>query len=98
MPAGSSPNTQPPATTEPGYMVRLKPEFDKRHTRIIDLNVSKLSGMLPADAGESCEGRTAADNMTARNVFIVAPGKKVKLIIAGAVSADEAKTIYPQLH
>ncbi len=46
------------------------------------LAVSKLYGMLPAEAGESCEGRTAADNMTVRNVFVVGPDKKVKLIIA----------------
>ena len=46
-----------------------------------DLNVSKLYNMLP-EAGESCEGRTAADNMTVRNVFVIGPDKKVKLIIA----------------
>src|SRR6187401_3448629 len=34
-----------------------------------DLSVSKLYGMLPADAGETCEGRTAADNATVRNVY-----------------------------
>ncbi len=160
----------PVCTTELGYMAKLKPEFDKRNTKIIglsadstdrhakwaedildtqgyapnypmigdtDLHVSKLYGMLPAEAGESCEGRTAADNQTVRNVFIVGPDKKVKLIIAypmttgrnfdevlrvldslqltakhrvatpvnwqqgqdviiaGAVSDDEAKTIYP---
>jgi alkyl hydroperoxide reductase subunit AhpC len=101
------------------------------------LAVSKLYGMLPATAGESCEGRTAADNMTVRNVFVIGPDKKIKLvlvypmttgrnfdevlrvidslqlttkhrvatpvnwkqgedvIIAGSVSDDEAKTIYP---
>ncbi|MEP7118698.1 MAG: peroxiredoxin [Acidobacteriota bacterium] len=47
-----------------------------------DLNVSKLYNMLPASAGESSEGRTAADNMTVRNVFVIGPDKKVKLIIA----------------
>jgi S-adenosylmethionine synthetase len=35
-----------------------------------DLSVSKLYGMLPADAGESCDGRTAMDNQTVRNVYI----------------------------
>ena len=102
-----------------------------------DLKVSKLYGMLPYEAGESCEGRTAVDNLTVRTVFIIGPDKKVKLlfaypmttgrnfdevlrvldslqltakhrvatpvnwhqgedvIIAGAVSDDEAKTIYP---
>jgi len=47
-----------------------------------DLRISKLYGMLPAEAGESCEGRTAVDNMTVRNVFVVGPDKKIKLIIA----------------
>jgi thioredoxin-dependent peroxiredoxin len=101
------------------------------------LAISKLYGMLPATAGESCEGRTAADNMTVRNVFVIGPDKKIKLIlvypmttgrnfdevlrvidslqltakhrvatpvnwkqgedviIAGSVTDDEAKTIYP---
>ena len=101
------------------------------------LAISKLYGMLPAAAGESSEGRTAADNMTVRNVFVIGPDKKIKLIlvypmttgrnfdevlrvidsmqltakhrvatpvnwkqgedviIAGSVSDDEAKTIYP---
>ncbi len=45
-----------------------------------DLKVSKLYGMLPAAA--SSDGvRTAADNMTVRNVFVIGPDKKVKLII-----------------
>jgi alkyl hydroperoxide reductase subunit AhpC len=46
------------------------------------LAVSKLYGMLPADAPDSCDGRTAADNQTVRNVFIIGPDKKVKLIMA----------------
>ena len=45
------------------------------------LEISKLYGMLPADAGESCEGRTAADNQTVRNVYVVGPDKKIKLIL-----------------
>ena len=109
----------PVCTTELGYMAKLKPEFDKRNTRIIglsvdstdrhakwaediretqgftpnypmigdtDLKVSKLYNMLPAEAGESCEGRTAADNMTVRNVFIIGPDKVVKLILAYPMS------------
>ncbi|MCA0374712.1 MAG: peroxiredoxin [Gemmatimonadetes bacterium] len=102
-----------------------------------ELVVSKLYDMLPEEAGESCEGRTAADNQTVRTVYIVGPDKKIKLmmaypmttgrnfdeilrtidslqltaahrvatpanwqqgqdvIIAGSVSNDEAKTIYP---
>ena len=45
-----------------------------------DLKVSKLYGMLPADLEGSCDGRTAADNQTVRNVFVVGPDKKIKLI------------------
>jgi thioredoxin-dependent peroxiredoxin len=105
----------PVCTTELGYMARLKPEFDKRHTKIVglsvdpvdnhkrwandiretqgqapnypmigdtDLKVSKAYGMLPADLEGSCDGRTASDNQTVRNVFVVGPDKKIKLIIA----------------
>ena len=104
----------PVCTTELGYMARLKPEFDKRNTKIIglsvdpvenhkkwandiketqgqapnypmigdtDLKISKAWGMLPASIGGSSEGRTAADNQTVRNVFVVGPDKKIKLII-----------------
>ena len=101
------------------------------------LAISQLYGMLPAESGSSSEGRTAADNMTVRNVFVVGPDKKIKLvlvypmttgrnfdevlrvidslqltakhkvatpvnwkhgedvIIAGSVSDDEAKTLFP---
>jgi alkyl hydroperoxide reductase subunit AhpC len=160
----------PVCTTELGYMARLKPEFDKRNTKIIGLSVdpvanhsrwakdieetqghapnypmigdptlaiSKAWGMLPADLEGSCDGRTAADNQTVRNVFVVGPDKRIKLmivypmttgrnfdevlrvidslqltathkvstpvnwepgedvIIAGSVSDDEAKKVYP---
>jgi len=44
-----------------------------------ELRVAKLYGMLPAGAGESCQGRTAADNATVRTVFVIGPDKKVKL-------------------
>jgi alkyl hydroperoxide reductase subunit AhpC len=161
----------PVCTTELGYMAKLKPEFDKRNTKIIglsvdpvdnharwaqdiaetqgtapnypmigdtDLNVSKLYNMLPEEIGGGSNGRTAADNATVRTVFIVGPDKRIKLmisypmttgrnfdeilrvldsiqltakhrvatpvnwqdgdkvIIAGSVSDDEAKTLYPQ--
>jgi alkyl hydroperoxide reductase subunit AhpC len=101
------------------------------------LAISKLYGMLPASAGNSSDGRTPADNQTVRNVFVIGPDKKIKLvlvypmttgrnfdevlrvidslqltakhrvatpanwteggevIIAGSVTDDEAKTIYP---
>jgi len=104
----------PVCTTELGYMARLKPEFDRRNTKIIglsvdpvgnhtkwsndiketqgyapnypmigdtDLSVSKLYGMLPADLAGSCDGRTPADNQTVRNVFVIGPDKKIKLMI-----------------
>ena len=104
----------PVCTTELGTMARMKPEFDKRNTKIIglsvdpvdnhakwavdikdvvgfapnypmigdtDLKISKAYGMLPAATAGTSEGRTAADNMTVRNVFIVGPDKKIKLIL-----------------
>ncbi len=161
----------PVCTTELGTMARMKPDFDKRNTKIIglsvdpvdnhkkwaedikdvvgfapnypmigdtDLKVSKAYGMLPAATSGGAAGRTAADNQTVRNVFIIGPDKKIKLIlvypmttgrnfdevlrvldslqmtakhrvatpanwkqgedviIAGSVSDDEAKKIWPQ--
>jgi len=104
----------PVCTTELGYMARLKPEFDRRNTKIIglsvdpverhagwardieetqghapnypmigdtDLSIAKAWGMLPADLTGSSDGRTAADNQTVRNVFVIGPDKKVKLMI-----------------
>ena len=104
----------PVCTTELGYMAKMKPEFDKRNTKLIglsvdpvdkhakwsddiketqgyapnypmigdtNLSISKLYGMLPAELAGTSEGRTAADNMTVRNVFVIGPDKKVKLII-----------------
>ena len=46
-----------------------------------DLKVAKLYDMLPADAGDSSDGRTAADNATVRSVYVVGPDKKVKLVL-----------------
>jgi alkyl hydroperoxide reductase subunit AhpC len=51
-----------------------------------DLKVAKLYGMLPAAAGETCEGRTAADNATVRNVYVVGPDKKIKLVLSYPMS------------
>jgi len=103
-----------------------------------ELKVAKLYNMLPAAASGDASKRTAADNQTVRNVFVIGPDKKIKLIlvypmttgrnfdevlrvidsmqlsakhrvatpvnwrpgedviIAGSVSDDEAKKIYPE--
>jgi thioredoxin-dependent peroxiredoxin len=104
----------PVCTTELGYMAKVKPEFDKRNTKIIgisvdstgdheawakdieetqgsapnypiigddDFEVAKLYGMLPADVSGEAKARTPADNQTVRNVFVIGPDKKVKLIL-----------------
>jgi alkyl hydroperoxide reductase subunit AhpC len=47
----------------------------------VDFNVSKLYGMLPASTSGDPLDRTPADNETVRNVFVIAPDKKVKLIL-----------------
>ena len=46
-----------------------------------DFNVSKLYGMLPASTEGDAKERTPADNQTVRNVFVIGPDKKVKLIL-----------------
>jgi len=46
-----------------------------------DFNVSKLYGMLPADVSGDPTARTPADNQTLRNVFVIGPDKKIKLIL-----------------
>lgn len=51
-----------------------------------DLAVAKLYGMLPASAGDSASGRTAADNATVRNVYVIGPDKAVKLMITYPMS------------
>ena len=50
------------------------------------LKVAKLYDMLPGDAGESCEGRTPADNAPVRTVFVVGPDKRIKLHLAYPMS------------
>ena len=47
-----------------------------------DLSISKLYEMLPAAAGTTADGRTAADNQTVRTVYVIGPDKKIKLMIA----------------
>ena len=46
-----------------------------------ELKVAKLYDMLPAEAGATSEGRTAANNATVRTVFVVGPDKKIKLML-----------------
>ncbi|WP_118184626.1 peroxiredoxin [Paraburkholderia phosphatilytica] len=46
-----------------------------------DLAVAKLYNMLPAEAGDTSEGRTAATNATVRSVFIIGPDKQIKLML-----------------
>ena len=104
----------PVCTTELGYMAKIKPEFDRRNTKIIglsvdpadkhekwaddiketqgqapnypiiadsDFQVSKAYGMLPAATSGDPAQRTPADNQTVRNVFVIGPDKKIKLIL-----------------
>ena len=52
-----------------------------------ELKVAKAYDMLPAEAGETCEGRTAADNATVRNVFMIGPDKKIKAIFVYPMSS-----------
>ncbi len=51
-----------------------------------ELKIAKLYDMLPADAGETSEGRTAANNATVRSVFVVGPDKKIKLMLVYPMS------------
>jgi alkyl hydroperoxide reductase subunit AhpC len=51
-----------------------------------DLKVAKLYGMLHPNAGETSQGRTAADNATVRTVFVIGPDKKIKAHLAYPMS------------
>jgi len=51
-----------------------------------DLTVSKLYNMLPADTSGGAKGRTAADNATVRNVYVIGPDKAIKLMITYPMS------------
>ena len=46
-----------------------------------DLSIAKAWGMLPASSNGDASKRTAADNATVRNVFVIGPDKKIKLIL-----------------
>ena len=47
-----------------------------------ELKIAKLYNMLPADAGDTSEGRTPALNATVRTVFVIGPDKKIKMMLA----------------
>ena len=51
-----------------------------------ELKVAKLYDMLPADAGDTSEGRTAMDNSTVRTMFLIGPDKKIKLSLSYPMS------------
>jgi thioredoxin-dependent peroxiredoxin len=52
-----------------------------------ELKVAKAFGMLPASVGATSDGRTAADNQTVRNVYIIGPDKKIKLVLSYPMTA-----------
>ena len=58
----------------------FKPEYPLIGDK--DLAVAKAYGMLPASTEGSSDERTAADNATVRNVFVIGPDKKIKLILS----------------
>jgi alkyl hydroperoxide reductase subunit AhpC len=62
--------------TRPGYPIIADDDF----------NVAKLYGMLPASTSGDAKTRTPADNQTVRNVFVIGPDKKVKLILVYPMS------------
>lgn len=51
-----------------------------------ELKIAKLYDMLPAEAGNTSEGRTAATNATVRTVFVIGPDKKIKLMLSYPMS------------
>jgi len=57
--------------------------FDVRYPLIgdYDLSVAKLYDMLPADAGDAAQGRTAAMNQTVRTVYLIGPDKLIKAML-----------------
>ena len=51
-----------------------------------DLKIAKMYGMLPAEAGDTSQGRTPGDNATVRTVFVIGPDKKIKLMLVYPMS------------
>ena len=51
-----------------------------------ELSVAKQFDMLPSNAGDSSDGRTAADNATVRSVFVIGPDKKIKAMLTYPMS------------
>ena len=51
-----------------------------------EFTVAKLYGMLPADTSGEAKSRTPADNQTVRNVFVIGPDKKIKLVLVYPMS------------
>ncbi|HEX4036934.1 MAG TPA: peroxiredoxin [Acidobacteriaceae bacterium] len=51
-----------------------------------ELKVAKLYDMLPADVGDSSDGRTPAQNATVRTLFVIGPDKRIKLTLAYPMS------------
>ena len=66
------------------------------------LKVAKLYDMLPADAGETSEGRTPANNATVRTVYVIGPYKKIKMMLSYPMSTgrnfDEILRVIDSLH
>ena len=51
-----------------------------------ELKIAKAYDMLPADAGDTSEGRTPVDNATVRSVFLIGPDKKIKAMLTYPMS------------
>src|SRR5260370_33696519 len=51
-----------------------------------ELKIAKMYDMLPAESGNTCEGRTPADNATVRTAFMIGPDKKIKLTLSYPMS------------
>src|SRR5262245_29198161 len=77
------PSIRSPATTAGPATLRRPQGYAPNYPMIADsdFNVSKLYGMLPAAVSGDPAKRTPADNQTVRNVFVIGPDKKIKLVL-----------------